>query len=105
MLSNENMGSHSFVLCEGKEAFTSTVNNIRLTNIHGPPIPVPCQIYINEVIGLQDGLLSLSFFVVVFVFIFAAFLSLYLSSSLSLSLASAVALSLTWEYALSLPEP
>ena len=90
---------------DGKEAFTSTVNNIRLTNIHGPPIPVPCKIYINEVIGLQDGLLSLSFFVVVGVFIFAAFLSLYLSSSLSLSmsLASAVALCLTLDFALSMP--
>ena len=36
-------------------AFTSTVNNIRLTNIHGPPTPVPLNIDEDMVLGLQDG--------------------------------------------------
>ena len=44
-----------FLLLLGEDVFTSAVDMIRSSNVHGPPAPIPDTVALHDVVGLQEG--------------------------------------------------
>ncbi len=44
-----------FFLLLGEDVFTSAVDMIRSSNVHGPPAPITETVSVHDVVGLQEG--------------------------------------------------
>ena len=45
-----------FFLLLGEDVFTSAVDMIRSSNVHGPPAPITDTVSLHDVVGLQEGM-------------------------------------------------